>query len=81
MYYESVKEAVLLQLDSAGQDPDLTELFDFLVSLGVGKNKFIDCLLQYAGTRVRSAKRQLRFQAFGVANKMPLEAPYSKTCL
>ena len=52
--YQSVLEHVQAQWDSAAEDPDLPELFDFLISAGVGQNShaqdfrsfaacFVDC--------------------------------------
>ena len=38
--FKSVLAATHMELDSAADDPDLAELFDFLISIGVGKNTF-----------------------------------------
>ena len=76
--FGTVRERVRAQLDSATDDPDLPELFDFLISAGVGKNSYIDDLLEFGGCFVDSKKRQLRFSAFAVANKICEQAPWSR---
>ena len=76
--FGTVRERVRAQLDSAADDPDLTELFDFLMSAGVGKNSYIEDLLEFGGCFVDSKKRQLRFSAFAAANKICEQAPWSK---
>ena len=76
--FGTVRERVRAQLDSAADDPDLPELFDFLVCAGVGTNSYIEDLLEFGGCFVDSKKRQLRFSAFAVANKICEQAPWSK---
>ena len=39
--YAQVFEACHVELDNAADDPDLPDLFDFLVSLGVGVNSYV----------------------------------------
>ena len=39
--FTSVLEKTHVQLDSAADDPDLAQLFDFLISVGVGKNSVL----------------------------------------
>ena len=58
--FETVRERVRVQLDSAADDPDLPEVFDFLMSVGVGRNAYIDDLLEFAACFVDSNKSQLR---------------------
>ena len=36
--FASVREKVMLQLDTAADDPDLADLFDLLINNGVGTN-------------------------------------------
>ena len=36
--FKSVIAATHMELDSAADDPDLDQLFDLLISIGVGKN-------------------------------------------
>lgn len=76
--FQTVRERVRTQLDLAADDPDLPELFDYLISAGVGKNSYIDHLLEFGGCFVDSKKRQLRFAAFGIANKISERAPWTK---
>ena len=76
--FGTVRERVRAQLDSAADDPDLPELFDFLISAGVGKNSYVEDLLEFGGCFVDSKKRQLRFSAFAVDNKICEQAPWSK---
>ncbi len=35
--FQTVRDRVRAQLDIAADDPDLPELFDFMISVGVGK--------------------------------------------
>ena len=74
----SVREKVRQELSNAADDPDLPELFDFLIHLGVGSNSYVDDLLEFGSCFVDSKKRQLRFNAFNVANKMCQHCPLAK---
>ena len=38
--YQTARDKVEVQLDSAADDPDLPELFDFLISAGVDNNTY-----------------------------------------
>ena len=73
--FESVKAKVGQALGDAAGDPDLVDLFDYMVSLGVGTNTYLDNLLDFARFFVNSQKRQLRFSAFTAANKIPKSCP------
>ena len=66
------------QLHACADDPDLPEVFDFLISNGVGVNTYIDGLQQWTQIFVDSKKRQMRFSAFAVINKMCETAPLAK---
>ena len=46
--FQTVVDAVAMQLGPAVADPDLLEIFDYLISNGVGKNSYIDDLLDWA---------------------------------
>ena len=56
--FQTVVDAVAMQLGPAVADPDLLELFDYLISNGVGKNSYIDDLLDWAAFYVNGKKRQ-----------------------
>ena len=71
-------EATNMELDSAAEDPDLDQLFDFLISIGVGKNTYFDELADFQRIFVNSKLRQLRFGAFGVVNKLNAKFPRVK---
>ena len=75
--FQTVQERVRAQLDTAADDPDLPEVFDYLISAGVGKNSYIEDLLEFGGCFVDSKKRRLRFSAFAVANKIAPWAPWA----
>jgi hypothetical protein len=79
--FRTVRDAVRQQLRHAADDPDLPEVFDFLISLGVGKNSYIDELLEFGSCFVDSKKRQLRFGAFAVARKICIEAPLTRVAV
>ena len=76
--FQSVRDRVRAQLHTAADDPDLTEVFDFLISNGVGKNGYIDHLMEWTTCFVDSKKRQLRFSAFTAVNNMCAEAVWSR---
>ena len=79
--FQTVRDRVRQQLRHAADDPDLPEVFDFLISLGVGKNSYIDELLEFGSCFVDSKKRQLRFGAFAVARKICIEAPLTRVAV
>ena len=76
--FASVRDKVRMQLDSAADDPDLPELFDFLINAGVGHNTYLQDFQDFSGVFVDSTKRQLRLSAFAVANKIAEKAPLTK---
>ena len=76
--FATVREKVRMQLDSAADDPDLPELFDFLINAGVGHNTYLQDFQDFSGVFVDSTKRQLRLSAFAVANKIAEKAPLTK---
>ena len=76
--YKSVLPRVRRELKVVADDPDLPDVFDYLRSLGVGKNTYVDRLLQFGAAFVDSKKRQLRFSAFAVANKINHDYPLSR---
>ena len=70
--YAKVFDVCHAELGHAADDPDLPDLFDFLVSLGAGVNSYCDDLQAFGKRFVDSKQRQLRFAAFGVLNKIDL---------
>ena len=76
-----MRDRVRSQLHTAADDPDLPEVFDFLISNGVGSNTYIDDFQQWAQAFVDSKKRQMRFSAFAVVNKMCENCPLSKVAV
>ena len=76
--FASVRDKVRMQLDSAADDPDLPELFDFLINAGVGHNTYLQDFQDFSCVFVDSTKRQLRLSAFAVANKIAEQAPLTK---
>ena len=54
--FESVRDRCRRELDVAADDPDLPLVFGFLVSVGTGRNTFIDDFLAYAAKFVDSKK-------------------------
>ena len=76
--FATVRDRVRQQLDIAADDPDLPELSDYLISLGVGLNTYIDDLMGFIGTYVDSKVRQLLFAAFAVVSRMCEDAPWAK---
>ena len=79
--FQTVRDRVRSQLHTAADDPDLPEVFEFLISNGVGTNAYVDHLLEWTGIFVDSGKRQLRFAAFAVVNKMHAQAVLSRTAV
>jgi hypothetical protein len=76
--FQTVRDRVRHQLATAADDPDLPELFDFLISNGVGKNTYIDQFMEWTGRYVDSKRRQLRFTAWYPVNKMCPEAVWAR---
>ena len=76
--FQTVRERVRAQLSFAADDPDLPSMFDFLISSGVGRNSYIDDMLEFGTCFVDSKKRQLRFSAFAAANKICQQAPWTR---
>ena len=79
--FASLVEQTHMELDSAALDPDLDQLFDFLINIGVGHNTFFDDLANFQQVFIDSNRRQLRFSAFGVVNKLPVEIPRVKIAI
>ena len=75
--FQTVRNRVDMRLGLAVADPDLQQLFTFLISNGVGTNTYIDDFLEWAQVAVNPKKRQLRFVAFTPINKM-VNAPASR---
>ena len=68
--FQTTVEKVKSMLGPAADDPDLVQLFDFLISNGVGKNFYIDDFLQWANVSINPNIRRLRFAAFIPINNM-----------
>ena len=79
--FKSVVDNVRRELSVAADDPELIEVFDYLISLGVGTNSYVEELEEFAIFFVNSKFRQLRFSAFGSANKVPENCPLVKLAL
>ena len=74
----TVKEKVVHQLDVIADDPEFVELFDCVINLGADSNSYVRELLYFGQKFVDQKLRQLRLNAFAIANKMPVECPRSK---
>ena len=81
MAFQSLVDKLHLELDSAASDPDLYQLFDFLVGIGAGKNTYYDDLAIFQQMLINSKSRQLRFSAFGVVNKLQDRFPRVKVAI
>ena len=79
--YKNVLEKVRRELNLAASEPELPDVFDFLRSLGVGKNTYVEKLLQFGAAFVDSKKRRLRFSAFAVVNKVNHDYPLSRVAI
>ena len=79
--FQTVRDRVRHELDMAAEDPDLPEVYDFLVSLGAGQNSYIDDFLEFGERLVDSKKRQLRFAAFASANSISEKFPWTKVAI
>ena len=53
-------------------------MFEFLITTGAGTNTYVQNLLDYAEEFVESGRRRLRLSAFGVVNKLPMSATWTK---
>ena len=81
LVYKNVLEKVRRELNLAASEAELPDVFDFLRSLGVGKNTYVEKLLQFGATFVDSKKRQLRFSAFAVVNNVNHDYPLSSVAI
>jgi hypothetical protein len=79
--YESVREAVRHQLDVIVDEPEFIEMFEFVISMGAGRNSFLTELLDFGSRFVDAKHRQLRLQAFTDVNKMCVECPRVKVAV
>ena len=76
--FQTIKDLARAHLGSAVDEVDFMELYDWILSMGVGKNIFIDEFLEFTSTFVDSKLRRLRFAAFAVSNRTPPQFPRSK---
>ena len=76
--FDVVKARVRDELDTWVIEPELIDLFEFVVSMGGRDAGFTDELLDFACTVVDSKQRQLRLSAFALVNKMPAQTPRAK---
>ena len=79
--YASVLEEKRRELSTAADDPDLPEVFDWLIKAGVGTNTYVDCFLAWTAIFVDSSKRRLRLGAWAVLNRMPDMANWVKIAI
>ena len=81
MDFEAIREKVRAELDVFVDEPEFVGLFDYILNLGVGEAGFVQRLLDFGETFVDPLQRRLRLDAFGNANKLPLEVPGVKVAL
>ena len=79
--FRTVRDRVRAELGVTADDPDLPDVFDFLIAIGVGTNTYAEDLLAFGACFVNSKKRQMRFSAFKVAYRMCTEAPCAKVAV
>ena len=79
--FQSIVDRVYVQLDSAALDPDLDQLFDFIIGVGAAQNSFFDELMDFQKIFVNSKKRQMRFAGFKVVNKLDPAFPRLKIAI
>ena len=76
--WQTVRDRVRGTIGTTADDPDLPEVFEFLLSAGVTSNTYVDELLQWTAVFVDSKKRQLRYQAFAVLNRIDARVVWTK---
>ena len=59
--FQTVRDAVRKELGSAADDPDLPNIFDFLINAGVG-NTFVEHLLEFGGLLRRWEETAIAFR-------------------
>jgi hypothetical protein len=74
----TVREKVRSELGTTADDPDLPDLFNYLVSAGVGVNTYVEHLLDFGTSYVDSKHRQLRLGVFAIINKIWKECQWVK---
>ena len=79
--FQSVRDKVRKELAIAADDPDLVEVFEFLISLGVGTNSYVEDLEAFTKFFVNSKLRQLRLIAFASVNAIADHFPLVKVAV
>ena len=79
--FTTVRQKVAEELYLVAEDPEFIELFDLVISLGAGSMNFVTDLLDYGSRFVDQKRRQLRFCAFAVPNKLPAGCPHVKVAV
>ena len=72
------KKCARRSLSNYADEPEFIDLFDVVVNIGVLDAPFLPHLLEFAKMIVDSFKRQIRLQAFAIANKIPNTCPWTK---
>ena len=70
MLFESIKAKVRNQLDFLVDEPELIEMYTYIINLGCSKHTYIPNLLRYLEIYLEESERRLRLQAFCVPNKL-----------
>ena len=79
--FETVKEKVRHELDMYVDQGEFLDLFEFVVNMCAGKSPFNRELLDVGTKFVNQKQRQLRLNAFGETNKLPMESPRCKVAV
>ena len=79
--WETVRDNVVQRLKSVADDPDLPQLFDWLINSGVGTNTFVDDFMAWTEVYVDSSKRRLRLGAWGVVNGVVDKAKWTRIAI
>ena len=78
--FDVIKQSLRSSLDVFVDDPDFIEMFDFVVQMGGGLNKYLPEFFEFTSKCVSSQYRQLRSSIFAGLNKLDA-GPRSKIAI
>ena len=79
--YESVRLKVRRQLGHFADEAAFPDFLDLALGLGIRSGGWLKTFVAFAEKYVDSKKRQLRLEAYGLVNKMPLMCPRTKVAV
>lgn len=79
--FNAVKAKVMGELNILASDPDLVELFDFIVGLGARGNTYLAGFMRFGSRFVNQKKRRMRLSGYKVVNEIGDDKPRAKVAV